>query len=276
MINRQSLSNPVVADLIKKHDVVFMGQGRDILLFGHGFGCDKSIWNSVAPAFFAKHSVILFDYMGSGNSDLTQYSAEHYNGLESYADDVITLCNALELSNIIFVGHSVSGAIGMLASIAQPDLFKKLITIGPSPRYINENPDYFGGFDENDVMGLLEMMQLNYFEWANYLAPIVVGNADSPEYTQRLKQSFLSSDPVISCSFARVTFLSDIRTQLAKVSIPVDVLYCLNDAIVPLEVIEYLKNNLPNCTTYELDATGHYPQITNPAAVIAGIQRSIQ
>nr|WP_243750738.1 alpha/beta hydrolase [Thiomicrorhabdus marina] len=245
------------------------------MLFGHGFGCDKSVWDKVAPAFSDGYSVVVFDYVGCGRSDLRLYNHQHYSSLEAYADDLILLCDSLALQKVYFVGHSVSGAIGMLASIKRPDLFIQLITIGPSPHYINE-PDYFGGFDKDDVMSLLDMMSLNYFEWANYLAPIAIGQKHDDKYSDNLKLSFLRSDPVISQTFAKVTFLCDIRDQIGDIPIPVCILYCVEDVIVPIEVINYLAQHIPVCQTTKIDGSGHYPQITSPNAVIQGIENCIK
>jgi len=261
-------------NIIAKHNVEIQGSGSNTLVFGHGFGCDKTVWNKVIPEFTDQFHVISFDYIGCGRSDLSEYNNDKYDDLHAYANDLIALCDALNLESVYFIGHSVSGAIGMLASIQRPELFKKLITIGPSPHYLNET-NYHGGFEKEDVMELLTMMQLNYFEWASYLAPVAVGNSEHPEFSEDIKLSFLRSDPVISENFAKVTFLCDIRNQLPNISVPVSVLYCTEDIIVPLEVIDYLAQQIPNCQTLKLEATGHYPQITNPKAVIAGIKHSI-
>ncbi|MBN2647481.1 MAG: alpha/beta hydrolase [Thiotrichales bacterium] len=263
-----------VQELITKFNITEQGRGEEILLFAHGFGCDQTTWNKVIPGFKENFRVISFDYLGSGNSKLEDYDHKRYETLDAYAEDLAEICTALKLENIYFIGHSVSGAIGMLASIAHPKMFKKLITIAPSPHYLNED-DYQGGFDYQDVVELIKMMQLNYFDWANYLAPIVIGNEDTPEYSEELKLSFLRHDPKISTTFAKATFFCDLRQELTKVSTEVCILYCIQDIIVPLEVIDYLATHLPNCKTREIEATGHYPQITNPCGVISAIKCSI-
>ncbi|BBP45785.1 sigma factor SigB regulation protein RsbQ [Thiosulfatimonas sediminis] len=261
--------------IITKFNVHQTGSGKPTLLFAHGFGCDQTIWHKVAPSFAENYHIVLFDYLGSGGSDTTQFDHQRYSTLDAYAEDLITICEALNLQNIYLIGHSVSGAIGMLASIQRPDLFTKLITIAPSPHYINE-VDYFGGFDYQDVLGLLEMMHLNYFDWANYLAPIAVGNQNSPQFGEDLKITFLRNDPLISETFAKATFLCDLRDQLAQVKVPVCVLYCLEDIIVPVEVINYLQSHLEQCEICKIEATGHYPQITNPNSLVTAIQAHIQ
>lgn len=263
-----------VQQLMTKFNISEQGSGEQTLLFAHGFGCDQTTWNKVIPAFTENFRVISFDYLGSGNSKLEDFDHKRYETLDAYAEDLVEICETLQLKNIYFIGHSVSGAIGMLASIARPKVFRKLITIAPSPHYLNED-DYKGGFDYQDVVELLKMMQLNYFDWANYLAPIVIGNDGSPEYSEELKLTFLCNDPKISETFAKATFFCDLRQNLPKVSTEVCILYCLQDIIVPLEVIDYLASHLPNCKTRKIDATGHYPQITNPDGVISAIKSSI-
>lgn len=264
-----------VRALIRRHNITILGEGKHTLIFGHGFGCDQEIWRYVAPAFLTGHKVVLFDYMGCGKSDLRAYDAQRYSNLQAYADDLIELCEALNLKNVYFVGHSVSGAIAMLASIQRPELFQKIIAIGPSPHYLNEPPDYFGGFDSSDISTMLEMMERNYFEWTEYLAPVVIGNTGDENNVNELKRSFLRSDPFISKKFAMVTFYCDIRQHLKYITAPVTILYCLEDVVVPIEVIKFLESNIPNCKVIELDASGHYPQLINPDSVIQAVQKEI-
>lgn len=265
----------VLDDVIRRHNVTILGEGEQTLVFGHGFGCDQQIWQHVAPEFAANFRVVLFDYMGCGQSDLRMYDAGRYRNLQAYADDLVSICSGLRLENIYFVGHSVSGAIAMLASIQRPELFRKIIAIGPSPHYLNEYPDYVGGFEAADITAMLDMMERNYFEWTEYLAPIAIGSQDNLDTVKELKQSFLRADPSILKKFAVVTFYCDIRQQLADVPVAVTILYCLEDVIVPVEVVHYLQSKIPNCKVIELDASGHYPQLINPHAVIHAVQKEI-
>lgn len=263
-------------EIVQKFNLSILGQGDVILVFGHGFGCDKTIWKKITPIFESNYQIVTFDYVGCGATNTQRYDSEKYTELDAYAADLVELFSALGLnhSNSYFIGHSVSGAISLLASIQKPELFKKLIMVNPSPCYMNY-ADYEGGFDKADIDELLQMMHLNYFEWASYLAPAVVGSSNEVEHAEDVKLSFLKADPVISESFARVTFFCDIRQQLRSVSVPTCILYCTNDIIVPLSVIDYLQAKLANSSVFKLDATGHYPQITNPTAVADGIQQSI-
>ena len=238
------------------------------MLFAHGFGCDQNMWRFVTPAFEDDYRIILFDYVGSGKSDLQAYSAERYSSLDGYAQDVLDICAALELSEVVYVGHSVSSVIGMLASIQEPERFERLILIGPSPCYINDPSGYVGGFDRADIEGLLDVMEKNYIGWANFLAPVVMKNQERPELARELGESFCSTDPKIARRFAEATFFSDNRSDLPKVTIPSLIMQCSDDAIAPLDVGDYLERNLSRSTLRVMKATGHCPHMSHPDETI--------
>jgi sigma-B regulation protein RsbQ len=211
--------------IIKRNNVNVIGTGEKVMLFAHGFGCDQRSWQFVVDAFTDDHRVVLFDYVGSGGSDLTQYTSDKYGKLDGYAQDVLDICEALDLKEVIFVGHSVSSMIGMLAAIKKPEYFSKLIFIGPSPRYLND-AGYTGGFERADLESLFEFMDSNYLGWSNTMAPVIMGNADRPELGQFLTNSFCSTDPEVAREFARVTFFSDNREDLSKFNIDSLTLQC--------------------------------------------------
>jgi sigma-B regulation protein RsbQ len=255
-------------NILRRNNVKIFGNGTQTMIFAHGFGCDQNMWRFVTPAFEKDYKIILFDYVGCGNSDLTAYSENKYNSLESYAQDLIDICDTLELKDIIFVGHSVSSIIGILAHIKAPQLFKTLILVCPSPRYINDLPEYIGGFAQKDIEDLLDLMDKNYLGWASFLAPVIMQNEDKPELTQELQESFCSTDPVIANRFARITFFGDNREDLPKITIPSLILQCSDDAIAPVEVGYYLAKNLPQSTLKIMKATGHCPHLSNPEETI--------
>ena len=255
-------------DLISvRNNVKILGSGTQTLLFANGFGCDQNMWRYVTPAFESAYRIILFDYVGSGKSDISAYIAERYATLQGYAKDVLEICEELQLRDVIFVGHSVSGMVGLLAAIEQPKYFSKMIMIGPSPCYINEG-EYIGGFERNDIEGLLEMMDKNYIGWANFLGPNVMANADRPHLGEELTQSFCSTDPVIARNFAEATFLSDNRQDLEFNTVETLVLQCSEDMIAPLEIGEYLAKHLPHSSLKVMKASGHCPHMSHPEEVI--------
>jgi sigma-B regulation protein RsbQ len=255
-------------NILTRNNVHISGKGETPMLFAHGFGCDQNMWRYITPAFESAYKIVLFDYVGSGNSDVSFYNEERYSSLNGYATDVLEICKELNLSNVIFVGHSVSSMIGLLAAIERPSVFSKLIMIGPSPCYINDK-DYSGGFEKSDIEGLLETMEKNYIGWANFLAPAVMGNKDRPELGEELTASFCSTDPVIAKQFAEATFLSDNREDLKKSKIPALILQCSEDIIAPNAVGEYLQSNLPESTLKIMKATGHCPHMSEPEETIS-------
>jgi len=253
--------------ILRRNNVKVFGQGEQPLIFAHGFGCDQNMWRFVTPAFENNFKIILFDYVGAGKSDRSAYNKERYASLNGYAQDVLEICAALNIRNSIFVGHSVSSMIGLLAALEQPNYFEKLIMVGPSPCYINDD-GYFGGFDRKDIEGLLETMDKNYIGWSNFLAPNIMGNKDRPELGAELTESFCSTDPVIARQFAEATFFSDNRQDLMKLRTPSLILQCSDDIIAPLEVGDYLAKNLDNSTLRVMKATGHCPHMSAPAETI--------
>jgi len=262
-----------MTNIEKRNHVKIIGNGEKTIMFAHGFGCDQSMWQYITPAFEQQYTLVLFDYVGSGLSDHQAYTSERYQSLEGYKQDVIEIIEAYQLNQIIFVGHSISSMIGMLASIQHPQYFDKLIMIGPSPCYINEGEQYKGGFEKNDIMELLQMMEMNFAGWASFLAPIAMNNPELPQLTERLKQSFISANPIIAREFAEVTFFSDYRNELEKVTVPTLILQCSDDSIVPLEVGHYLSEHIPTSTLRLMGAKGHYPHISHPEETISLINQ---
>ena len=256
----------------ERNNVVLHGppDGQPMLL-AHGFGCDQNMWRYVWPAFAGDYRVVLFDHVGSGGSDLSAYEPRRYASLDGYADDVIAICDELRLSDVIFVGHSVSSMIGVVAANRRPELFDKLVLVGPSPRYIDDS-SYTGGFSEDDIRGLLEQLDSNYLGWSAAMAPVIMANPDRPELGEELTNSFCRTDPEIARQFAQVTFMSDNREDLARVQVPALVLQCSEDAIAPTEVGEYVAERLPHGTLRLLSATGHCPNLSAPEETVEAIR----
>ena len=241
------------------------------MLLAHGFGCDQNMWRFLVPAFVDDYRVVLFDHVGSGKSDTTQYSAAKYATLDGYAADVLEIIDAVGGSPVVFVGHSVSAMIGVLAAIRRPMAFERLILIGPSPRYINDG-DYVGGFSRADIEGLLKTLDSNYLGWSSATAPAIMGNPARPELANELAESFCRTNPDIAKQFARVTFLSDNRSDLAKTATPALILQCAEDVIAPDCVGQFVKDHMPQSEIIRLSATGHCPHMSAPEETIAAIR----
>jgi sigma-B regulation protein RsbQ len=257
---------------LERNNVVEHGRAdaRPMIL-AHGFGCDQNMWRFVWPAFSEDYRVVLFDHVGSGGSDASAYDRSRYGSLQGYADDVLEICRELDLTDVVFVGHSVSAMIGVLAAEAEPGRFGRLVLVGPSPRYIDEG-DYVGGFTRADIEELLESLESNYLGWSSAMAPVIMGNPERPELGEELTNSFCRADPEIASHFARVTFLSDDRASLTRVSTPSLVLQCSQDAIAPEAVGEYVDRQLPDSRLVRLDATGHCPNLSAPEETVAAIR----
>jgi sigma-B regulation protein RsbQ len=258
-------------DILARNNVQVRGAGERTMVFAHGFGCDQTMWKDVASAFEDDFRVVLFDYVGAGQSDLSAYDSARYGSLEGYAADVVEIGRALDLSGAIFVGHSVSAMIGALAQIEEPGMFTDLVMVGPSPRYIDDE-GYTGGFSHAQIEELLDFLAENHLGWAAAMGPTIMGNADRPELGERLTNSFCSTDPDIAREFAGVTFFSDNRDDLARVTARTLVLQCREDVIAPPCVGEYVHRNLPNSSFVMLDASGHCPNLSAPDEVIRAMR----
>lgn len=254
-----------------RNNVNINGSGQTPIVFAHGFGCDQNMWRYVEPAFRSEYRTILFDHVGAGHSDPAAWDPAEYQSLAAYAADVIEILTELALPPSIFVGHSVSAMIGVLAAIRRPDLFSHLILVGPSPCYINSG-DYTGGFNREDIEGLLEVLDSNYLGWSSTMAPVIMANPDRPELGQELTESFCRTDPGIARQFARVTFLSDNRPDLTMLQTPALILQCSDDPIAPTVVGEFVHRALPNSRFVQMKATGHCPNLSAPEETIAAIQ----
>ncbi|MEA2293184.1 MAG: sigma-B regulation protein RsbQ [Solirubrobacteraceae bacterium] len=241
------------------------------MVFSHGFGCDQSMWRLVTPAFAGDHRIVLFDHVGAGRSALSAYDRERYGSLQGYAQDLLEICHELDLRDVVFVGHSVSTVIGILAANAEPERFGALVLVGPSPRYVDDR-DYFGGFSREDIEGLLESLDDNYLGWAAAMAPVITGNPERPELGEELTNAFCRTDPEIARHFARVTFLSDNRADLPQVSVPTLILQCSEDIIAPTPVGDYVHDAIERSVLVRLAATGHCPHLSAPEETAAAIR----
>ena len=262
------------ASVLRRNNVNVTGSGKRAIVFAHGFGCDQAMWAPVAKNFERDFRVVLFDYVGHGQSDLSAYSVERYSSLSGYADDVVEIGHTLGLENAVFVGHSVSAMIGALATLKAPNMFSDLVMVGPSPRYINDE-GYHGGFSREQIDELLEFLADNHLGWSAAMAPAIMGNPDRPELSGRLENSFCNTDPEIARDFARVTFLSDNRADLERIAARTLVLQCSNDIIAPVEVGEFMHASLPNSDYRLLQATGHCPNLSAPEEVTTAIREFV-
>jgi len=260
-------------DVVERNNVTMRGEGRPIV-FAHGFGCSQDMWRLVAPHFVDDHRVVLFDHVGAGASDLSAYRPGKYDSLEGYAGDLVEILEQLDLRDVVFVGHSVGAIIGLLAANRDPSRFGSLVLVGPSPRYVDTD-DYTGGFSQVDIDALLDGLDANYFGWSETIAPVIMGAPDQPELAEELNDSFCRTDPSIARHFARVTFLSDNRRDLAEVTVPTLVIQSSDDVIAPVAVGRYVAAQIPDSELVIVPVTGHCAHLSAPDLVVDSIRTFI-
>jgi sigma-B regulation protein RsbQ len=260
-------------DVVERNNVTMQGEGRPIV-FAHGFGCSQDMWRLVAPHFVDDHRVVLFDHVGAGASDLSAYRPGKYDSLEGYAGDLVEILEQLDLRDVVFVGHSVGAIIGLLAANRDPSRFGSLVLVGPSPRYVDTD-DYTGGFSQADIDSLLDGLDANYFGWSETIAPVIMGAPDQPELSDELNDSFCRTDPSIARHFARVTFLSDNRRDLAEVTVPTLVIQSSDDVIAPVAVGRYVAAQIPGSDLVIVPVTGHCAHLSAPDLVVDAIRTFI-
>lgn len=257
--------------VLQRHSVRIIGQGKPPMLLCNGFGCSQRIWHYLTTALAVRHQVIVFDYVGSGESDLGAYSLQKYATLAGHAQDVVEICQALNLREVILIGHSVGATIAMLAAIQAPQHFAKVVLLTPSPCYINE-PGYYGGFERTNLLQVLAAMEDDYRDWTINFADLLLGPANSTSVGEELAGFFCEANSVIARHFARVMFLSDNRADVRRLTVPTLVVQCTDDVAAPPEVGAYLLLHLPQGKLVTLDTPGHCPHLSAPLQTLAAIQ----
>jgi sigma-B regulation protein RsbQ len=263
-------------DVYARNNIKIVGApDGPLVVLAHGFGCDQQLWRLVVDRLQTDFRLLLFDHVGFGKSDTASWDAQKYSSLTGYVADVLDIVRELDLRNVVFVGHSVAAMIGALAVTAEPSRFAKLVMLTPSPRYIDDG-DYRGGFSQSDIDELLESLELNYLGWSHAMAPVIMGTPDRPELQDELVETFCRNDPAHARVFARATFLSDNRDDLARIPVPTLVIECAQDAIASREVGAYVHEHIPDSRLVTLDATGHCPQVSDPDATASAISAFVR
>lgn len=260
----------MATSILERNNVKVLGEGKQTIVFAHGFGSDQSAWRHQVEAFAPDFRIVLFDHVGAGKSDFSAYSPRRYSSLYSYAEDLLDICNELKLTKCILIGHSVSGMASLLAALVEPDCFSQLVFIGASPRYLNDE-GYYGGFEQSDLDNLYEAMATNYYAWTTGFAPLAMGNPERPELATEFANTLSAVRPDIAQAVARVIFQSDHRADLSKLQVPTWILQSNNDIAVPIEVGQYLQEHIPNSQLRHLSAQGHFPHMSSPTEVTEAI-----
>ena len=263
-----------ISALQKRNNIKVLGERGPIMVFSHGFGCDLNMWRLLTPSFGRDFRIVLYDHVGSGGSDISAYDPKKYDSLQGYADDLLEVVEEYSDEPVIFVGHSVSAMIGLLAANKSADPFRAHIMVGPSACYINDGP-YIGGFARTDIDSLLATLESNYLGWSSTMAPVIMGAPSQPELSVELTNSFCRTDPEIAKQFARVTFLSDNRKDLASLTAPTLILQCTDDIIAPRSAGDYILSQLPRGQLTLIENTGHCPHLSEPSACTDAIREFI-
>jgi sigma-B regulation protein RsbQ len=261
----------MVATAIQRNNARVVGDGPKTLVLAHGFGTDQTAWRHQEAALAGEHRLVLFDHVGTTGSDLAAYSPRRYQSLHSYAEDLLELLDELDARNVFYVGHSMSGMVGLLAALLEPERFRRLIFLGASPRYLDDD-GYKGGFTQKDLDALYEAMTSNYHAWASGFAPLAMGNPERPELGLAFAATLSAQRPDIALAMARIIFQSDHRADLPALRVPTLILQTRNDIAVPMEVGQYLAAHIPDAKLTVIDATGHFPHLSAPAAVTHAIR----
>jgi sigma-B regulation protein RsbQ len=254
-----------------RNNVHVLGRGNQTMILAHGYGCDQNMWRFLVPTFSDQYRIVLFDLVGSGLSEKAAYDPDKYKTLEGYADDLIEIIKEFSDGPVIFVGHSVSAMIGLLATIKAPEQFTANIMVSPSPSYINDG-DYIGGFDKEDINELISAVEENYLGWSSAITPALMGSSAKPALTEDLTNSFCRADPVIAKHFAKVTFLSDHRQDLSESLTPTLIIQCNDDFIAPVQVGEYMQKMMSKAELEVIENIGHCPHMTSPDITAAAIK----
>ncbi|KAK7844457.1 probable strigolactone esterase DAD2 [Quercus suber] len=260
--------------LLENLNVRVEGSGQRTLVLAHGFGTDQSVWQRILPYFTPHYRVILYDLVCAGSVNPDFFDFRRYTTLDAYVDDLLYILDAHRVDRCAYVGHSVSAMIGILASIRRPELFSKLILVGASPRFLNDN-DYHGGFEQGEIEKVFEAMESNYEAWVNGFAPLAVG-ADVPTAVREFSRTLFNMRPDISLFVSRMIFNSDLRGVLGLVKVPCCIFQTARDVSVPASVATYLKDHLGGRNTVEmLETEGHLPHLSAPYLMAQKLRRAL-
>jgi sigma-B regulation protein RsbQ len=256
---------------LRRHHAMLRGDGDTPLVFVHGFGCDRDIWRFVAPAFEADCRTLVYDHAGCGRAVPAWDQLRHAN-LDGYAADLLDVMDDAALPPAVCVAHSIGGVIALLAAEQRPDRFEHILLLAPSPRFINDPPDYLGGFEREDLDEMFQLMESNQFGWAQFLAPMAIGESNPQDLVQQFQSALCALEPRIARHFARLAFLVDARELFARSRMPTTIVQSLQDSIAPREVGQWMLRHMPASRLREIDVSGHCPHVSHPALTISLIR----
>lgn len=252
---------------LRAHHAVLSGSGSTAVVLIHGFGCDRLIWRGVQPAIDDLAHVLAYDLAGCGES-VPAWDPVRHTAMQGHADDLMALLDEAGLDRVVAVGHSVGSVIGLLAALARPERFEHLVMLAPSPRFLNDPPDYVGGFEQRDLDELFQLMESNHFGWAQFLAPLAMGQANPVSLTRDFELALRSLEPRIARQFARLAFSVDVRALLPTLRVPSTIVQSAEDCLAPVEVGRWMHARTPGSTLVEWPISGHCPHVSHPELVV--------
>lgn len=256
---------------LQRHHAIIGGDRGTALVFVHGFGCDRHVWRFVAPAFETRCRTLVYDHAGCGSA-VPAWDVQRHATLKGYAADLLEILDDAGLERVVCVAHSVGGVIALLAAEQQPRRFEHVMLLAPSPRFINDPPDYLGGFERDDLDEMFQLMESNHFGWAQFLAPMAIGESNPHELVQQFETGLCALEPRIARHFARLAFLVDARDLMRRVTVPTTIVQSLQDSIAPREVGQWMHRHMAGSRLREVDISGHCPHVSHPHLTINLVQ----
>ncbi len=259
----------------KRLKATWSGVGSHVVVLSHGFGLDQSSWDDLRPALDTHFRVLSYNLAGCGDDGASSYDRDVHSSLFGYADDLLSLLDEVQAHSVSYVGHSVSGMIGMIAAVARPECFEQLILLQASPRYLNDPENgYVGGFEQGDLDALYEAMATNYQTWAAGFVPMVMGVG--PQHAlSRFSETLFKIRPDIARHILKMIFQADHRATLSRVAVPTHFIHSRKDVAVPVDVAQWLHAHVPGSTSEILELEGHMPHLTQPDVVREALMRRL-
>lgn len=250
------------------------GDSGGAIVLVHGFGSDQNVWDAMVPDLRRRMRVVRFDLACSGAASPDAFLFRQHSTLADYAEDILDVVSDLGLRKVIFLGHSMSGMAGLLAALDRPQIFDRLILLGASPRYL-EDESYPEGLAREDMTAMFEVIAADFKSWARDFAPIMVARPADHSTTRIFAESMRRMRPDIALATWQTVMNSDFRNVLDRCRVPTSVLQTADDPAVPAAAAEYLRDHIPDCRMEILPTAGHLPHLTDPDLVLAALRRHV-
>ncbi len=254
-----------------------MGDAERTLVFGHGFGTDQSCWSAQVDALRRSYRIVTLDFPGAAPHALDAFDATRHQTLFGFAEDLALLMHEIGVSHATYVGHSLGGMIGILASNGTSGVFDSVITLGSSARFVDEpETGYVGGFAQSVMDELLAYVHGDYAAWANGFAPLMVGESNPHLTALEFTKQLLKLRPDVAHCVLKAAFHADHRADVDSFCGRLAVLNTRDDPAVPRVAAEWLAHHGGAASFVELDASGHLPHMTAPDLVTSTLWETLR